>query len=422
MGWHTKRGNGAAFFPLIAAFALTGCGDRDVVTAPVAQPAPNVIVKPQVSAIDFLEKHWSRPLAPQGSPPGKFSPLEASLAPADCGQCHVDQYKDWQTALHSQAMGPGLMGQLVNMAAESRDEHQQCLRCHAPLAEQADSLATALASNTHGPDKLHEQGLVCAACHRRSNETFGPPRQDGSRPDSTQRNALPHGGFEATAAFSDSRFCASCHQFEADGYALNGKLLENTYEEWKTSRHALEGRTCQTCHMPERRHVWRGIHDRDMVRSAIDFAPTQTLVTNGIAKATLTVRNVGAGHYFPTYVTPKVVIEIEQFDDTGRGMPKTREERIVQRQVPLDLDREIADTRLPPDGQLRIDYQKPLQATAKGLVFRMRVEPDEFYARFYRSILASSEAGRGASLIHEALISAESSGFVAFEERRVWGQ
>ncbi len=27
----------------------------------------------------------------------------------------------------------------------------------------------------------------------------------------------------------------SCHQFGADGYALNGKLLENTYEEWKAS-------------------------------------------------------------------------------------------------------------------------------------------------------------------------------------------
>ena len=35
------------------------------------------------------------------------------------------------------------------------------------------------------------------------------------------------------------------------------------------SRHAREGRACQACHMPERRHLWRGIHDPEMVKRAL---------------------------------------------------------------------------------------------------------------------------------------------------------
>ena len=30
------------------------------------------------------------------------------------------------------------------------------------------------------------------------------------------------------------------HLFESDGYSLNGKLLENTYGEWRASRHGSQ--------------------------------------------------------------------------------------------------------------------------------------------------------------------------------------
>lgn len=418
---------------MLALVSFAGCGEREVSSPTSPRQGDSVVsVEPDAQIGAFLEKHWSRPLTLQGAAPERLSPLEASLAPSDCGQCHVQQYGDWQTALHAKAMGPGLMGQLVNMAPQARDEQQDCIRCHAPLAEQADSLALAIASAASLPKSakaqtnkttqppLHEQGLVCAACHLRAHQIFGPPRRDGSAPDAAQRAALPHGGFTAATAFADSRFCAACHQFEPDGFALNGKLLENTYEEWNASRHAREGRSCQSCHMPERRHLWRGIHDPDMVHAAIRFMPEPAQVASGIVNATLTVRNVGAGHQFPTYVTPKVVVEIEQIDGAGRSLPKTREERIIQRLVPLELDREIADTRLAPDEELRFEYHQRLQTGAQGLVYRLRVEPDEFYARFYRSLLDSDQAGQGAAMIREALKRAEAARFVAFEERRMW--
>jgi hypothetical protein len=389
-------------------------------------------------AIDgFLARHWSRPLASQGPAPEKFSPLDAALNPADCGQCHVEQFRDWQTALHARAMGPGLMGQLITMAPDARSDHQDCLRCHAPLAEQADALVAAIGAAT-APLKpktarkpppesaagalpqvtgMHVQGLTCAACHVRANQRFGPPRRDGSAPDASQNATLPHGGFTTSAAFEDSRFCAACHQFQPDEFALNGKLLENTLNEWQSSRHAREGRSCQSCHMPDRRHLWRGIHDPEMVRSGVSFSPEPPETPGKSIRAALLIRNSGTGHAFPTYVTPRVIVEIEQLGADGRPLRGTRVERIIQRKVPLDLSREIFDTRLPPDGELRLDYRKPRARGAATLVYRMRIEPDEYYARFYRSILAGGEAGRGAPLIREALGQAESSGFVAYEQR-----
>ena len=406
-------------------FALAACNRGETVVPPaLAESKPLTASQDTIGA--FLDRHWTRPLAAQGQAPKRFSPLEVSLLPADCGSCHPEQYRDWQRSLHAHAMGPGLMGQLLAMDPTARDEHQDCIRCHAPLAEQADSLLVELAAAEQASPSasalpaasVHQQGVICAACHVRAHQRSGPPRRDGSTPDAAQNAALPHAGFVATGAFEDSRFCSACHQFQADEYALNGKLLENTYDEWKASRHAREGRSCQSCHMPERRHLWRGIHDPEMLRAAVAFSvESGQRVDNGI-RAALSIGNTGAGHYLPTYVTPRLVAEIEQLDGEGRGLPGTRVEHLIQRQVPLDLGSEIADTRLPPDGEVRLVYERPAHHAAVALAYRLRVEPDEFYARFYRALLADGGAGKDQELIALALKQAESSAFLAFDERR----
>jgi len=62
------------------------------------------------------------------------------------------------------------------------------------------------------------------------------------------------------------------------------------------------------CHMPDRRHRWRGIHDADMVRSGLTitaktgaarYRPGET------ALVTLRVTSTCVGHAFPTYVAPR---------------------------------------------------------------------------------------------------------------------
>ena len=399
-----------------AALGLAACGE-----AP--PPAPSPDADRQVE--QFLARHWARPLAPQGEPPAHAKDHGVDLAPQSCAGCHAVQFDDWRTSLHRQAMGPGVLGQLANMAADARDEHQSCLRCHAPLHEQGESLVRALSGTSHGAADtspgggaaLHEQGLVCAACHLRGYTWYGPPRRDGSLPDG-ELSRFPHNAWQASPAFSDSRFCAACHQFEPDGYALNGKLLENTYAEWQASRHAREGRHCQSCHMPERRHLWRGIHDPEMVRQGADIRAGAPAVRAGQVAAVLTLHNSGTGHHFPTYVTPRVVLEGYQEGPDGRMIAGTLRQHVVARQVALDLSREIADTRIPADGEARFDYRAPVDPRAAALVLRVRVEPDAFYTAFYESILGDGSAGRGAPLIREALARSRASAFTLYADRQ----
>lgn len=370
----------------------------------------------------FLDRHWQRPLPPQGTPPAGFSPLEASLAPQDCGTCHPQQFKDWQTALHSKAMGPGLLGQLQVMAADATDEHQACLICHAPLAEQQADLQKALAAGkarmgSHAGNHAgsHADGLTCAGCHVRGHQRHGPPRADGSTPAAGER--LPHDGWQVSAAFGDSRFCAACHQFPADWPALKGKLLENTYEEWKASRHARENRSCQRCHMPDRRHLWRGIHDPEMTRQGLTITFSPLASGTGRVAAELAMTNSGVGHAFPTYVTPRVTVEIIQEDAAGHDIPGTMERHRIARQVSADLSREIADTRLLPDATRRYAYRRPRHAQAVALIARIKVEPDYFYANFYRATLRDPAYRKGHATLREALRQAEQSPYLLHQAR-----
>jgi len=317
-------------------------------------------------------------------------------------------------------MGPGLLGQLQAMGAEAREDHQACLECHAPLAEQAEHLVQSLTANrtlpplADGSSSAH--GLTCAGCHIRNQRRHGPPRADGNVP--APGTVLPHDGWQATPAFADSRFCATCHQFDADGPALNGKPLENTYEEWRASRHAREGRHCQSCHMPERRHLWRGIHDAAMVRAGLVIEVSAVSIADGGVAAELSVANRGVGHAFPTYVTPRVVVEIGQEDRRGKTLSATVERHLIARDVSLDLTTEIADTRLMPDEARRYGYRRPLDARATAMFFRITVDPDAFYARFYRATLLDPDFRKGRAAIRAALRQAESSSFTLFEAHR----
>ncbi len=374
------------------------------------------------SSIDtFLSRHWQRPLPYQGETPPGFSPLEASLDPRACGTCHPRQLQDWQGSLHARAMGPGLLGQLREMEPNDRAGHQACLRCHAPLAEQADELAAWIADDktvrdppTENPEtngSLYQQGLICAACHLRTWEIHGPPPRD----DRGGTRAVPHGGFQSSAAFEDSRFCAACHQFEADGFALNGKLLENTFEEWRASPQAAAGQSCQSCHMPDRRHLWRGIHDKATVLSGVEITLDRLTTSGAILSARLTLTNSGVGHRFPTYVTPRAVLEAVQLDRTGAPIPHTRQERIIARQVSLDLSEELFDTRLAPGESNSLDYRLPKDGEAGALRPRVQVEPDLFYRNFYRAVLGNDAEGKGTGMLRHALRAAEASAYTLFQ-------
>ena len=372
------------------------------------------------SVEQFLARHWRTPLAPQGAAPEAFSSLEASLEPESCGTCHPAEFADWRTSLHARAMGPGVAGQLVEMLTSAPADALGCYTCHAPLAEQRPLLGRDArhAPNPAFDQDLRAQGLVCAACHVRAHERFGPPRRDGSVANSGPREDLPHGGATRTRAFLAAEFCRTCHQFASNGLALNGKLLENTYEEWKASRFAREGVQCQDCHMPDRRHLWRGIHDPEMVRSGLTITARLdgARVRRGSpVRATLTVTSTRVGHAFPTYVTPRVILRGELVDEAGAVIEGSLKERVVAREVPLDLSRELRDTRLMPGRSVQLRYRKRVDAAGARLKFTVIVEPDAFYTKFFETLLAQG-AGKGTAQLQQALEDTRRSPFTLFEQ------
>src|SRR5437667_4985825 len=369
---------------------------------------------------EFLDRHWRRPLAPQGPPPARFSPLEASLQPEACGTCHPVQLADWKSSLHAASMAPGVAGQLVEMLESDPPSALSCFTCHAPLAEQAPRVDDGGRARTNPAydAALGARGLVCAGSHGRAHQAFGPPRRDGSLAPTAPSETLPHNGVTRAPAFLRSEFCQSCHQFTADGFALNGKLLENTYNEWKASRFAREGVQCQDCHMPDRRHLWRGIHDPEMVRSGLAITARRDgagVPRGGTVTATLRMTSTRVGHAFPTYVTPRVILRGELVDETGAVIAGTRVQRIVAREVALDLSREVGDTRLAPGRSVELRYARRVDRDGLRLRFTVVVEPDAFYTQFFETLLAQG-AGAGTAQIREALEASRRSPFTVFEQ------
>lgn len=340
----------------------------------------------------FLARHWAQPLAPQGEPPPEFAAIEASLASEACGTCHTAQYADWGTSLHSRSIGPGILWQFRVL---SQEESNSCLRCHAPLAEQKALTALqygwANAPKEPAPpyvsSDLHQRGLVCAACHVRRHQRFGPPVDTQNLQNiqsATQATRQSHNGFVAEQAFQDSRFCSTCHQFPPQGRSLAGKLIENTYEEWRASPAAEKGLACQSCHMPGRRHIWRGVHDREMVANGLrrELDVKRLDASRLVVQAIITAP--GVGHYFPTYVVPKVSVSLHLRNSAG-----SREiaRHVIGRTVSVDMDRELSDTRIPPGGKSVVSAEVTVPPGANHIEMRMEVAPAEHYSRMFQAML-----------------------------------
>jgi len=361
----------------------------------------------------FLSEHWRLPVPAQGGAPADLSALERSLLPSDCGACHPKQYREWQGSLHAGAFSPGFAGQLVEGRLAEAPQLRRCQTCHAPLAEQQPILESGEAEPAYDAS-LRAQGIVCAGCHRRSHRVFGPPRRPELPPLAA---VLPHAGFEERAEFQESRFCAECHHF-FDDEGVAGKPLQNTWAEWRASPAAAAGRTCQSCHMPDRAHSWRGIHDPEMVRSGVQvgwdaFEPDAEWV-----RATLVLTNRDVGHAFPTYVTPRVFLEAWQVDAEDGEIAGTRSRATIGREIDFSAWQERFDTRVLPGESMRLDYAQARHSRARTLIGRVTVDPAYHYRGVFESLLASLESGTARDLIAQALERANEAPYVLTETRR----
>ncbi|MFQ5850954.1 MAG: multiheme c-type cytochrome [Candidatus Binatia bacterium] len=379
----------------------------------------------------FFKNYWQTPIPLQGPPPTSFTEKEASLRPEACGGCHPEQYRDWKESLHSRAMGPGPRGQIIDLTRHSPQEAILCMTCHAPLSEQIPLLAKStdengetFAKNPHFDSQLQLRGITCAACHVRQHQRFGPPKAEGASPDKYPASMPKHGGVQRTPYFERAEFCRGCHQFDPQNTLLiNGKPLQDTYREWKNSIWGKGDAACQECHMPNRRHLWKGIHDREMVKEGVRVearikGPPAGL--GGPLEVEVQVTNAAVGHRFPSYVTPKVFVRAALLGEGGEILPQTEQETVIGWDARADTGqwREYFDTRVAPGETFRHSFKWTHTLQAKKVRAWIEVHPDHFYhVRFYPAYLSGGNLSpEGRRLMEKALEDSGRTPYILFDK------
>ena len=369
---------------------------------------------------DSLSEYWKRPISAQ-FPIFNFQfPNPKFLHPKACGECHKEQYNGWKVSLHSKAVGPGLLSQIA--PHNDPETAMSCYYCHAPMMEQSEVVRqkTEYIKNPSFDNKLKLSGVSCSVCHLREGKVYGPPPRTEDRRQKTEDRSERQHNFIERDFFEKAEFCAACHQMD-EGYELNGKVLTNTYKEWKDSFYGENDITCQSCHMPDRQHLWKGIHDPEMVRGGISIE-----VIPNTKGAKLVITNSGVGHFFPTYVTPLIVVKGFMLDKMGKTIHSSEKESFIGRKVNLDLDTEIFDTRIAPQKSFEFDYNPPSPPFRKGgqggflnadrLIFEIWVYPDKFYNEFFNNMLKGDSIGIKKKELEQANKNSSESGYLLWKK------
>jgi hypothetical protein len=321
----------------------------------------------------FLDNHWSFPVPEQGS---KRNISKINLEPKKCGSCHTNQYHMWKNSIHGHSISSGMVWQLEDM---NQKDFENCLACHSPLKEGQTYIAENLnkdwfEGNSDFSYLKNEEDSIqlnCIGCHIRKFTFYGPtPRNQKSLHSS-------HDSFIIKNEFDESQFCKTCHESRSEGITLKGKKLMETYTEWENSPFYKKNIHCQNCHMPNREHSWKGIHDREMVLSGIKSElNVKKLESNFLISAY--IQSINIGHKFPTYSIPKLYLKLIFKKD---NQEKILDEKILGRLLENDLSAELFDNRLSPGEMLELN--SIISNTDGQIIFRVEVDPEEMYVRIF---------------------------------------
>ncbi|MDA3833318.1 MAG: multiheme c-type cytochrome [Spirochaetales bacterium] len=188
--------------------------------------------------------------------------------PATCGECHPDQYSEWQGSMHAMAFtDPVYQGELqLAIKAVGRDIAKQCEGCHTAAAVVSGEIK---GSGLKGLSPLALGGVSCDVCHSVKGHThwqtpthqpengsliLSPGKEVNGEVVLTKYGPFPpeegcgEGFHECVESplHLQTELCASCHQVT---HYETHTPLESTYTEWKNSTYAVKNIQCQDCHM-----------------------------------------------------------------------------------------------------------------------------------------------------------------------------
>lgn len=309
-----------------------------------------------------------------------------SLRAESCGTCHKAIYDEWKTSIHSQAYKDPFF-----QAYWTKDQHTWvCLNCHSPLENQQPTVITDIprdrveravhARNPHYDAEYQQEGVTCAACHVRDGVIHGP-FHDAVAPHPTKYDP----------DFRTTTLCYRCHSVVAGPTQFYNGGPCGTYPEYEGGYWMKErGLICQSCHMPEierpiatdgpprrgRRHLWRGGHDPEMVKQAVDIhvvaepaepKPGDTLTV------TLTLINAGAGHKLPTGDPDRHLTVEFAVEDQQRQVLESQTHTMGRWILWQPAIVELYDNRLMPlaSREYRFEYRLPKDIVGLKLITRV---------------------------------------------------
>lgn len=323
-----------------------------------------------------------------------------------CGKCHLSIVESWKESAHSHSMDSRLFQDAL-AAAEAEagpPARSTCLGCHAPLALQTGDMNL--------ERKVSWEGVTCDYCHSVRSVDMG-----GANPRARTEFSLAKSGPLKDAVSSahptvfsavhvSSAVCAPCHEYRNG----QGFPVLTTYSEWKSSRYGKEGRNCQSCHMAavagkvadarfEREPASRvNLHKMAGSRSVAQLNRAMKMRMNVVregemAKVTVELTNVAAGHFIPTG-SPLRQLILDVTSRTADGK-ESRAKKIYARTVKNSagkvLEKEhfvflkaagvVIDSRLAPDETRKevFYFDSPVGSTTE-----IRAGLSYFYSPFAR--------------------------------------
>ncbi|MDQ3016248.1 MAG: hypothetical protein M3R25_05975 [Bacteroidota bacterium] len=200
---------------------------------------------------------------------------ETGLSLVDKAGHDVSIYEDWHISMMGLSSHDpfwrATLAHEVNLFPSKQDVIETtCLKCHAPLGSaQAHFSGLPYSYEIMLGDSLGLDGVSCGACHQQPAEGLGSMHSGNIQLDTNRVMFGPYPnpfrgpmqiyvGFEPV--FSDhiytSELCAGCHTLITETLAEDGTptgehfIEQATYHEWLNSIYALQGKECQSCHLP----------------------------------------------------------------------------------------------------------------------------------------------------------------------------
>ncbi len=264
-----------------------------------------------------------------------------------CGACHRRILAEWQESAHARAAtNPRFLaffdgGSSIAFNRGNAVASESCGNCHTPMAGENPRAATGVGA----------EGIGCDFCHKVVDARPGDHGRAGIRAVDLRRppfgrqaifgpfDDVPRGRDVFAPVFTESRYCAACHQ-----QRIGNVPVYSEFEEWQQSRYAAAGVSCQSCHMrrdgsattmsdlgPGR--IERAastlsshrFHDARSLRLIADAVKTSIVADRrgGFLDVTFTVANSGAGHHLPTGSPMRHMILVVEAEADGRSLDLT---------------------------------------------------------------------------------------------------